>query len=137
MKKFLAVLCASLAFAFGFTACSNGSSDSEYWYNIEMGTLSKSSFEGLSIDQSQANTSNDANFAIYQTLRSNSTSQTTSVKESQLEETFAMTGMIDSMISGEIEKLKSLGNYIMIVDNDSTVIWYYAESAGNCTEPIQ
>lgn len=137
MKKFLALLFTSFIFAFGFTACSNGSSDSEYWYNIEMGTLSKSSFESLSIDQSQANTSNDANFAIYQTLRSNSTSQTTSVKESQLEEAFAMTGMTDSMISGEIEKLKSLGNYIMIVDYDSTVTWYYAESAGNGTEPIQ
>ena len=136
MKKILAMLCAAVWLGFAFTACSNDSSDSEYWYNIDMGGLSKTSFDSLGINQAEANTSNDTNFYIYQKLRSSSYGSM-SVKEGQLYETFSLTGMPESMINSEIEKLKSLRNCIMIVEDGSIMKWYYAESAGNCTEPIQ
>lgn len=136
MKKFLTGLCAALAFAFAFTACSNDSSDSEYWYNIDMGSISKTKFDTLGIDQSKTNTSNEANFAIYQKLRGSS-SGSMSIKESQLSGTFSAAGIPDSMIDGEVAKLKNLRNYLMIVDDGTNMNWRYAESAGNAKQPIR
>lgn len=128
MKKFLALLCAALAFSFAFTACSNasGASAGGSGYILEIGTIPKSLTASAS--EWRQKIGQYGSFSDKKELRDylykNNTAYTkTTVSETQLRQMLSEITPSASAIDAQIAELKRTTNDVQIIETT----WFYAE----------
>lgn len=130
MKKFLALLCAALAFSFAFTACSNasgsGASAGGSGYILEIGTIPQSLVASAS--EWRQKIGQYGSFSDKKDLRNylyeNKASCTqTTVSETQLRQMLSEITPSASAIDAQMAELKRTTNDVQIIGTT----WFYAE----------
>lgn len=132
MKKFLALLCAALAFSFAFTACSNasgsgsGASAGGSGYILEIGTIPQSLTASASewrLKIGQYGSFSDKKELRDYLYKNNTAYTKTTVSETQLRQMLSEITPSASAIDAQMTELKRTTNDVQIIGTT----WFYAE----------